>query len=51
MLLKPKDAPELSRFELGRSAHVGHNQLSQDERMMRDAARALRAGKIATPCY
>ena len=45
MLLKPKDAPELSRFEWADPLML-ENQLSQDERMMRDAARAYAQEKL-----
>ena len=45
MLLKPKDAPELSRFEWDDPLML-ENQLSQDERMMRDAARAYAQEKL-----
>ena len=39
MSLKPKDIPELSRFEW-EDPFLLENQLNEDERMMRDATRA-----------
>ena len=40
MALKPKDAPDLSRFDW-EDAFRMEEQLTEDERMMRDAARAI----------
>ena len=45
MALKPKDAPELSRFEW-KDPFLMEHQLSEDERMMRDAARAYAQEKL-----
>ena len=40
MSLKPKDIPELSRFEW-EDPFLLENQLNEDERLMRDAAIAV----------
>ena len=45
MALKPKDAPDLSRFDWDDAFRL-EDQLSEDERMMRDAARAYAAEKL-----
>ena len=45
MALKPKDAPDLSRFDW-EDAFRMEEQLSEDERMMRDSARAYAAEKL-----
>ncbi len=45
MSLKPKDAPELSHFEWEDPFLLEH-QLSEDERMMRDSARAYAQEKL-----
>jgi len=44
--LKPKDAPDLARFAWEDPLRLD-DQLSEDERMMRDAARAYAAGRLA----
>ncbi|WP_127900719.1 acyl-CoA dehydrogenase [Solirhodobacter olei] len=44
--LKPKDAPDLARFDWEDPFRL-EDQLSEDERMMRDAARAYAAEKLA----
>lgn len=44
--LKPKDAPDLSRFGWDDPFRL-NDQLSEDERMMRDSARAYAQGKLA----
>ena len=44
--LSPKDAPDLSRFNWDDAFHL-EDQLSEDERMLRDAARAFAADKLA----
>ncbi|MGB8622303.1 MAG: acyl-CoA dehydrogenase, partial [Paracoccaceae bacterium] len=38
--LKPKDAPDLSRFDWEDALRL-EDQLDEDERMLRDAARAF----------
>ena len=43
--LSPKDAPDLSRFSWDDAFHL-EDQLSEDERMLRDAARAFAADKL-----
>ncbi len=43
--LKPKDAPDLSRFDWEDAFRL-EDQLSEDERMMRDAARAYASEKL-----
>ena len=49
MALKPKDAPGLSRFEWD-DPFLIESQLNEDERMMRDAARAYAtARRTAAP--
>lgn len=45
MTLKPKDAPDLSRFDWDDPFRL-EDQLSEDERMMRDAARAYAQEKL-----
>ncbi|MCV2863500.1 acyl-CoA dehydrogenase [Defluviimonas sp. WL0075] len=45
MALKPKDAPDLSRFDW-EDAFRMEDQLSEDERMMRDSARAYAQEKL-----
>ncbi|MFO1175905.1 MAG: acyl-CoA dehydrogenase [Paracoccaceae bacterium] len=45
MALKPKDAPDLSRFDWEDAFRL-NDQLTEDERMMRDAARAYAAEKL-----
>ncbi len=45
MSLKPKDIPELSRFEW-EDPFLLENQLNEDERMMRDATRAYAQEKL-----
>ncbi|MCV2867710.1 acyl-CoA dehydrogenase [Defluviimonas sp. WL0002] len=45
MALKPKDAPDLSRFDW-EDAFRMDDQLSEDERMMRDSARAYAQEKL-----
>lgn len=45
MALKPKDAPDLSRFDWEDAFRL-NDQLSEDERMMRDAARAYASEKL-----
>ena len=45
MSLKPKDTPELSRFEW-EDPFLLENQLNEDERMMRDATRAYAQEKL-----
>ncbi len=45
MALKPKDAPDLSRFDWEDAFRL-EDQLSEDERMMRDAARAYATEKL-----
>lgn len=45
MPLKPKDAPDLSRFEWD-DPFLLERQLTEDERMMRDAARAYAQEKL-----
>ncbi len=45
MALKPKDAPDLSRFDWEDAFRL-NDQLSEDERMMRDAARAYATEKL-----
>jgi glutaryl-CoA dehydrogenase len=44
--LKPKDAPDLSRFDWEDPFRL-EDQLSEDERMLRDAARAYATEKLA----
>lgn len=44
--LKPKDAPDLSRFDWEDPFRL-NDQLSEDERMMRDSARAYAQEKLA----
>ena len=44
--LKPKDAPDLSRFGWEDPFRL-NEQLSEDERMMRDSARAYAQEKLA----
>ena len=39
--LKPKDAPDLGRFDWEDALRL-ESQLTEEERMMRDAARAMR---------
>ena len=46
MALKPKDAPDLSRFDWEDAFRL-NDQLTEDERMMRDAARAYATEKLA----
>ncbi len=46
MSLKPKDAPDLSRFNW-EDAFRFEDQLSEDERMLRDGARAFAEDKLA----
>ncbi len=46
MSLKPKDAPDLARFNW-EDAFRFEDQLSEDERMLRDAARAFADDKLA----
>ncbi|MEY2956878.1 MAG: hypothetical protein RL123_1606, partial [Pseudomonadota bacterium] len=43
--LKPKDAPDLGRFGWEDPFRL-EDQLTEDERMMRDAARAYAAEKL-----
>jgi len=43
--LKPKDAPDLSRFDWEDAFRL-EDQLSEDERMLRDAARAFAQGQL-----
>ncbi|WP_134725565.1 acyl-CoA dehydrogenase [Paracoccus luteus] len=45
MALKPKDAPDLSRFDWEDPFRL-NDQLSEDERMMRDSARAYAQEKL-----
>ena len=45
MALKPKDAPDLSRFDWEDAFRL-NDQLTEDERMMRDAARAYATEKL-----
>jgi glutaryl-CoA dehydrogenase len=45
MVLKPKDAPDLSRFDWEDALRL-EDQLSEDERMLRDAARAYAEEKL-----
>jgi glutaryl-CoA dehydrogenase len=45
MALKPKDAPDLSRFDW-EDAFRMNDQLTEDERMMRDSARAYAQEKL-----
>jgi len=45
MALKPKDAPDLSRFDW-EDAFRMNEQLTEDERMLRDAARAYAQDKL-----
>ncbi|HQY43141.1 MAG TPA: acyl-CoA dehydrogenase [Paracoccaceae bacterium] len=45
MALKPKDAPDLSRFDWEDAFRL-NDQLTEDERMMRDAARAYASEKL-----
>ncbi|NCU19864.1 acyl-CoA dehydrogenase, partial [Candidatus Falkowbacteria bacterium] len=44
--LKPKDAPDLSRFDWDDALRLD-SQLTEEERMLRDAARAYAQGKLA----
>lgn len=46
MALKPKDAPDLNRFDWEDPFRL-NDQLSEDERMMRDSARAYAQEKLA----
>ena len=46
MALKPKDAPDLSRFDWEDALRL-EDQLTEDERMLRDAARAFAQSALA----
>ena len=45
MALKPKDAPDLARFDWDDPLRL-NGQLSEEERMLRDAARAYAQEKL-----